>query len=92
MKFQRLDARYAGHQKFTHFIDFFVGPNQAYQLNEFRIWCWETLGPSCEYDIWKELSAEVQNPRWCWIVDGYRKRILLDRESASWATMKWSEK
>lgn len=65
---------------------------------QFRNWCWETWGPSCERDYYlymkhvgkDDININLMNPHWCWYSSGYDKRIYLaGDEEKVWFKLKW---
>lgn len=86
MKLIRLDKRYAGHDYFTHCVNF--TRHEKLKFVEVREWCWTNFGASCElehYHLYTEPKV------WAWEVSQYNTRIYLktDRE-INWYTLKWS--
>jgi len=72
-KIKKLDRRMNGFGKanFTHCIT----PTWANTFHEYRIWLWETYGPSIELADWA--GIENQSEEWAWHTEyGYRRLYL----------------
>jgi len=91
MRIKKLDKRMTGYGEFKYGVDF--GWNwQGARFDLVRQWCWETLGPSVEVDIWRELVTinEPRNARWAWARDQYRTIIYLKSDAErNWFIMRW---
>ena len=86
MKLKKLDARMKGYGDFKYAAKFRKSGDRE-RFIEIRNWCWETWGPSCELEFWKE----DRNPAWSWAVTEFEMKIYLDGDKeASWYTLKWS--
>lgn len=87
MKKRKLDKRNSGYGQYTHYVEFRFNEDQNFF--EIRNWCWETFGPSTEFDIIKTSGAKGD---WCWIFDQWRKRILFKSEKEyNWFCLKWGD-
>lgn len=115
LKFTKLDRRHKGHGLFKYYVDVVsgsisLGVGSYYQtrithlinFNEFRKWCFDTWGNSCELETYQTLNSfnrdslkQVElNPHWAW--DVYENRsdrrnriyIMSDKEKA-WMDLKW---
>lgn len=86
MEIKKLDKRMKGYGYFNRCLDF--RKKESEKFIEIRKWCWETWGPSCEYEFWQ--SSNTKNPSWSWIIDDWRIRIYLatDKE-IQWFHLKW---
>lgn len=85
MKVKKLDKRMSGHDLFKYQISF-VRRDAAKFVN-IRSWCWQQWGPSSELEF---VYALEEHPRWAWISDYGRCRILFQSDKeCSWYTLKW---
>lgn len=97
---KKTDRRFSGREHFAYYLDlpksgdFNIHDVRAWcwkewgPSKELRDWL------DCNYGMktnlfriysQEELSAECQNPHWCWINDDHRRRIMLaTKEEASW--------
>lgn len=91
----RLDRRHSGYGKFNYFasIPFLHSPLLADRDEIFcnwRIWCWDTWGPSCELECYN-IVKNYSNKHWCW--EQWEKRgmriYLADEQDASAFTLRW---
>jgi len=89
-----LDKRHKAYGKFKFFVSVpFVYSPKVSDRNEifcnWRVWCWNTWGPSCELDFY-DASKDYFNKKWCWEVSEFNLRIyLLDDETATAFTFNW---
>ena len=96
MKFKKLDRRMNGNGDFTYGVDFTYNPRSGPRFDHVRQWCWETFGPSVEYDIWEnlDLPGETRNDKWAWDRGIYNKTsrciiYLKSDQEASWFKLRW---
>ena len=71
MELRQLDRRFAGHEMFTHRIEF-TGRYHIDQFLRVRNWCFNTFGVSAEIGL---LCSDVfeETPTWAWNTDnGYK--------------------
>jgi hypothetical protein len=98
-KITKLDRRHTGYQHFNYM----AVPNWQQNWNHvdltdthrlMRQWCWETFGPSCEYDEYRSLFGHRDiNTRWCWLssAENRHPRILIQsEEDKNWFLLRWS--
>jgi hypothetical protein len=94
MKTTKLDRRYNGSGRFSHYVepDGILPPiDRIQQFIEWRNWCWETFGPSAERDFtgqWYQLDV-----KWAWDTEQYSSRHLrlyFTEETLVVFKLKWS--
>ncbi len=73
MEHRKMDRRMTGHQDFEFCATFFKTTKEGQKFCDIREWCWETWGPSCEYDIWTKRPNP--NQHWCWANDDFKMKI-----------------
>lgn len=77
---EKLDARFNGFPEFRFKLTIHSNGTPSYRaarLRDFcivRDWCWHQWGPSCEWDIWRQVAG---NHHWCWDTADARMRILV---------------
>lgn len=85
-----MDARYTGFPEFRYYVTPFrlysdyttVLPSERFQT--WRIWCWETWGPSCEVETAVDIlarSAKTDIP-WAWDTGKQYVRLYLRDDTA----------
>lgn len=96
MKIKKLDRRMNGYGHFKYGVDFTKDWQSDSRFDKVRQWCWETFGPSVEYDIWEELSSprETRNDKWAWDRGQYNKSwrciiYLKSDQEANWLKLRW---
>lgn len=70
IKITKIDKRHTGNEYFTHKVIPMWQPgwtsielSDTYRL--MRQWCWETFGPSCDYEEYLKLARHRElNQRW----------------------------
>lgn len=92
MKIRKLDARMTGHGYFTYSVEFSYRVDRQ-TFNEFRTWCEEQWGKSCELDIWHFVPDH--NPAWAWERNQGEKRsvcriFLAGDPEVMWAKLRWA--
>jgi len=91
LEFQVLDRRHKGYGTFAYRVTV-VGGNKntkAVEFNALRLWCWETLGPSCERD---SHTVVYPDALWAWHIetDHYFAHIYIaNDETESLFRLKW---
>jgi hypothetical protein len=68
MKLKVLDRRNKGWGKFLYYATTEQGTPIVHQVdtfNQWRVWCWEHWGSSCELEAHRRGPA-WSNSRWCW--------------------------
>jgi len=85
-KITKLDKRYAGHYYYKCFVTPYATSGDAYLKDfiDFRIWCWETWGPSTELDI------SFRNKFWAWDTKDSHFRIYLNDEAYTFFILKFT--
>ena len=99
---KRTDKRHLGSDRFKYYVDIYPEDfSKEFKLilekfYECRQWCWETFGPSVEYDIWDELNSprETRNDKWSWDRGQYNKTwrciiYLKSEQEANWLKLRW---
>jgi len=99
-KIKKLDKRYTGYQHFNYTATPMWQSNwNSVDLADtqrlMRQWCWETFGPSCEYEEYRILAGHRElNERWCWVGGGHKhnsQRILINNEEdKNWFVLRWA--
>lgn len=101
IKIRKTDKRHTGHDKFQYYVDIKStdwNENSQLMFYKFRMWCWETWGPSRELNDWNVGNKSDQldqdpgdrNAHWAWINDQYRFRLYLgSKDEAAHFTLKW---
>lgn len=99
---KRTDKRHTGNAEWQYLVVIERAANvpfgntvivqKATDLNLIREWCWSTYGPSCELELWLNISDTTpgKNIHWCWHTNYSNFKIYLrtDKE-ANWFKMKW---
>lgn len=99
---KKTDKRHTGNLEWKYLVTVERKPNvnfgtashiqKAQDLNEIREWCWSTMGPSCELELWLTLpeGSNGKNDRWCWHTNFNNYKIYLRTEKeANWFKLKW---
>lgn len=83
-KLIKLDQRHNGHKQFKYA----VMPNSFTIYNNWRIWTWETYGPSCEL-VYVSPTAE---PIWAWhsSTDGRMRLYFKSDEELALFQLRWT--
>jgi hypothetical protein len=94
LKITKLDGRHNGWQRWKYFISapstLKTGPSVELFVS-WRVWCWETWGPSKELDYFYFSEVSYQNDIWCWENDDYKRRIYLQNdEHLSLFMLRWA--
>ena len=94
LKLTKIDRRHKGYGKFNYFVSvpfshsLLLADREEIFCN-WRIWCWNTWGPSCElayHDGYKTYSSK----NWCWETSEYGMRLYLaDELEASAFSLQW---
>lgn len=83
-----MDRRMKGHQCFEFYVEF--NHLDRLQFDTIRRWCYDTFGPSSEYDIWQYYPQE-DRANWCWIIDEYKAKILFkSSKEYNWFQLKYT--
>lgn len=99
---KKTDKRHTGHKEWQYLVIVERSPKtpfgnltmvqKALDLNTIREWCWNTYGPSCELELWLQLSDGIQgkNDKWCWHTNFNNFKIYLKSEKeVNWFKLKW---
>ena len=76
--------------KYTFFPHAANNTSTNFRFNEWRMWAWETWGPSAERDSpfvrgWKD------NPVWAWHTEDNQLRLYLRSEKElNWFKLRWT--
>ncbi len=94
MKVTRLDRRHTGHRMFAYMVEPRGRGDESFeQFQAWRVWCWETFGPSSERGYVKVIPGFVPDTdaKWCWYTEYNKFRLYFRDESAfSCFMLKWS--
>jgi hypothetical protein len=91
MKVTKLDRRHAGITAF----DYYVMPTETnrwenpLKMHEWRVWCWENLGPGAERDVAVRLYMNDNPLKWAWDTDHGHCRLYLLEEDLTFFKLKW---
>ena len=91
MKITKLDRRHAGKVAF----DYFVTPNKVnlwenpLTMHEWRVWCWENLGPGAERDLAVRLQMNHAPVQWAWDTEHGHCRLYLLEKDLTFFKLKW---
>jgi len=104
--YTKMDSRYKGFPEFKYCIDGKskfkgIGGKDTSRKELFylwRIWCWDTWGPSKELNDWLEDQRDLlhihiaSNHSWCWVNDDFATRIYLRTDSElTLFLLKWAQ-
>lgn len=88
----KLDGRHNG----NHYFDYYVTPrnvtprtiNQDIAIfHDWRVWCWETFGPSGERD--STIKMRSQSAQWAWDTEFQHLRLYFKEDAFTLFKLKW---
>ena len=96
-KVRKLDARFNGHDHFTHLVEYRKWAGPHLNLNnivadgtalflEHRQWCWQSFGPGCELEFFRKTDHQIV---WAWQTDAGLLRLYLNGRQLAWFQLKW---
>jgi hypothetical protein len=77
-------------------FDYYVMPEEKalwgnpLKMHEWRVWCWENLGPGAERDIAVRLYMNDTPLRWAWDTEHNNYRLYLKEADLTFFKLKWS--
>jgi hypothetical protein len=87
----KLDRRHTG----NHYFAYYVTPNASstiYQhiviFHDWRLWCWETFGPSGERDAMIKIKS--QTAQWAWDTEFHHLRLYFKEDAFTLFKLKWA--
>lgn len=96
IKITKTNYRHKAHDIFAYyvtpqhsFLPYASSSSKSFEFNQWRIWAWETWGPSAERDSsfvrgWKD------KPVWAWHTEDSQLRIYLRTEKElNWFKLRW---
>lgn len=97
----KTDRRHTGNHVMKYIIEvnlprgFNKSRERINQFKEYRVWMWETFGPSCELDnitlIGDKLGEPSSVERWAWRTDFEHLRLYIrGDEELAWFKLKWT--
>lgn len=90
-----MDGRHTGTEYFTHYIQVSWSSSTVDALLrylDYRKYCWNTWGPSCERDYYMILARGGERPEapWCFhSADNIRRIYFCSTKEMNWFNLKW---
>ena len=91
MKITKLDRRHSGKMAF----DYFISPTETdnwknpMKIHEWRLWCWDNLGPGAERDVAVRLHMNGKPLQWAWDTEFGHCRLYMKEEYVTFFKLKW---
>lgn len=97
VKITKTNRRHKAHDVFDYyvtpqysFLPYASSSTRSFKFNEWRIWAWETWGPSAERDS-TFLRDQKELPLWAWHTEEESLRLYLRSEKElNWFKLRWT--
>jgi len=87
----KLDRRHTG----NHYFAYYATPSESSAMNQniatfhaWRVWCWETFGPSGERD--SMIRMKSQTAQWAWDTEFQHLRLYFKEDAFTLFKLKWA--